>query len=194
MCGLTFALTVACCQDVFPGTEPPSLHHLYLLHPAFPSILLDLANATGTVTASEGKSRGRWGTVYTEEGRGCADRGEGDSVVPPRGGCVPADDGRTRVPSCSHAFPLVALVPGPSPESALWGQHPAHGVRTPSLQTCWKLWGSVVPSPRAHGANVSAGVCSASAIHQALCPGLAIQIRRVSRPCRSLGPGIHCKG
>ncbi|XP_059791327.1 protein FAM234B [Balaenoptera ricei] len=39
--------------DVVPGTEPPSLHHLYLLHPAFPSILLDLANATGTVTASE---------------------------------------------------------------------------------------------------------------------------------------------
>ncbi|XP_054939515.1 protein FAM234B-like isoform X2 [Physeter macrocephalus] len=39
--------------DVVLGTEPPSLHHLYLLHPAFPSILLDLANATGTVTASE---------------------------------------------------------------------------------------------------------------------------------------------
>ncbi|XP_045868471.1 protein FAM234B isoform X1 [Meles meles] len=40
-------------SDVIPGTGPPSLHHLYLLHPAFPSILLDLANATGTVTASE---------------------------------------------------------------------------------------------------------------------------------------------
>ncbi|XP_057558779.1 protein FAM234B isoform X2 [Hippopotamus amphibius kiboko] len=39
--------------DVVLGTEPSSLHHLYLLHPAFPSILLDLANATGTVTASE---------------------------------------------------------------------------------------------------------------------------------------------
>ncbi|XP_066864851.1 protein FAM234B isoform X2 [Kogia breviceps] len=39
--------------DVALGTEPPRLHHLYLLHPAFPSILLDLANATGTVTASE---------------------------------------------------------------------------------------------------------------------------------------------
>ncbi|XP_023373670.1 protein FAM234B [Otolemur garnettii] len=35
------------------GTEPPSLHHLYLLHPTFPSILLDLANTTGTVTAAE---------------------------------------------------------------------------------------------------------------------------------------------
>ncbi|XP_016052932.1 PREDICTED: protein FAM234B [Miniopterus natalensis] len=40
-------------SDVTLGMEPPSLHHLYLLHPAFPSILLDLANATGTVTASE---------------------------------------------------------------------------------------------------------------------------------------------
>ncbi|XP_036107204.1 protein FAM234B isoform X4 [Molossus molossus] len=42
-------------SDVILGTEPPGLHHLYLLHPAFPSILLDLANATGTVTASEGQ-------------------------------------------------------------------------------------------------------------------------------------------
>lgn len=33
--------------------EPPTLYHLYLLHPTFPSILLDLANTTGTVTASE---------------------------------------------------------------------------------------------------------------------------------------------
>ncbi|XP_047643462.1 protein FAM234B isoform X2 [Phacochoerus africanus] len=40
-------------SDVTLGTEAPGLHHLYLLHPAFPSILLDLANATGTVTASE---------------------------------------------------------------------------------------------------------------------------------------------
>uniref|UniRef100_A0A8D2BP90 FAM234A/B beta-propeller domain-containing protein n=1 Tax=Sus scrofa TaxID=9823 RepID=A0A8D2BP90_PIG len=40
-------------SDVTLGTEAPDLHHLYLLHPAFPSILLDLANATGTVTASE---------------------------------------------------------------------------------------------------------------------------------------------
>ncbi|XP_036312365.1 protein FAM234B [Pipistrellus kuhlii] len=40
-------------SDVLLGTEPPSLYHLYLLHPAFPSILLDLANATGTVTAAE---------------------------------------------------------------------------------------------------------------------------------------------
>ncbi|XP_006866104.1 PREDICTED: uncharacterized protein KIAA1467 homolog [Chrysochloris asiatica] len=35
------------------GTQPPRLYHLYLLHPAFPSILLDLANTTDTVTASE---------------------------------------------------------------------------------------------------------------------------------------------
>ncbi|XP_054974071.1 protein FAM234B [Sorex araneus] len=36
-----------------PTAEPPALYHLYLLHPTFPSILLDLANATGTVTASK---------------------------------------------------------------------------------------------------------------------------------------------
>ncbi|KAM4820394.1 protein FAM234B [Thomomys bottae] len=35
-----------------PGGEAPRLHHLYLLHPTFPSIVLDLANTTGTVTAS----------------------------------------------------------------------------------------------------------------------------------------------
>ncbi|XP_058138803.1 protein FAM234B [Dasypus novemcinctus] len=40
-------------SDIILGTEPSNLHHLYLLHPAFPSILLDLANTTGTVTASE---------------------------------------------------------------------------------------------------------------------------------------------
>uniref|UniRef100_A0A8I3WCG8 Family with sequence similarity 234 member B n=1 Tax=Callithrix jacchus TaxID=9483 RepID=A0A8I3WCG8_CALJA len=40
-------------SGIILGTEPPGLHHLYLLHPAFPSILLDLANTTGTVTASE---------------------------------------------------------------------------------------------------------------------------------------------
>uniref|UniRef100_A0A3Q2HS08 Family with sequence similarity 234 member B n=1 Tax=Equus caballus TaxID=9796 RepID=A0A3Q2HS08_HORSE len=47
------ALSAAPPNSDVQGTEPPSLHHLYLLHPAFPSILLDLANATGTVTASE---------------------------------------------------------------------------------------------------------------------------------------------
>ncbi|XP_040823179.1 protein FAM234B-like [Ochotona curzoniae] len=35
------------------GAELSHLYHLYLLHPTFPSILLDLANTTGTVTASE---------------------------------------------------------------------------------------------------------------------------------------------
>ncbi|XP_048191152.1 protein FAM234B [Perognathus longimembris pacificus] len=39
-------------SGVSPGAEAPGLHHLYLLHPAFPSILLDLANTTGIVTAS----------------------------------------------------------------------------------------------------------------------------------------------
>uniref|UniRef100_A0A8C8YY76 Family with sequence similarity 234 member B n=1 Tax=Prolemur simus TaxID=1328070 RepID=A0A8C8YY76_PROSS len=55
-CGnvVTFVfLFVADCQDAVQGTEPPSLYHLYLLHPAFPSILLDLANTTGIVTASQ---------------------------------------------------------------------------------------------------------------------------------------------
>ncbi|XP_021114814.1 protein FAM234B isoform X2 [Heterocephalus glaber] len=40
-------------SDAILGADPPSLYHLYLLHPTFPSILLDLANATGTVTASK---------------------------------------------------------------------------------------------------------------------------------------------
>ncbi|VTJ60433.1 Hypothetical predicted protein [Marmota monax] len=40
-------------SDALMGAEPPSLHHLYLLHPAFPSIFLDLTNTSGTVTASE---------------------------------------------------------------------------------------------------------------------------------------------
>lgn len=44
------------CQDDAPGAQPPGLYHLYLLHPTFPSILLDLTNTTGIVTASEGES------------------------------------------------------------------------------------------------------------------------------------------
>lgn len=73
MCGnvelpLLFLFAVHC-QDIILGTEPPSLHHLYLLHPAFPSILLDLANTTGTVTASEGESRCQRESVYTDGGR-----------------------------------------------------------------------------------------------------------------------------
>ncbi|XP_010636709.1 protein FAM234B isoform X1 [Fukomys damarensis] len=40
-------------SDAMPGAAVPSSYHLYLLHPTFPSILLDLANATGTVTASQ---------------------------------------------------------------------------------------------------------------------------------------------
>ncbi|XP_043822763.1 protein FAM234B [Dromiciops gliroides] len=39
-------------SDLNSETEPPGLHHLYLLHPTFPTILLDLANDTGTVNAS----------------------------------------------------------------------------------------------------------------------------------------------
>ncbi|KAM7335623.1 hypothetical protein ACRRTK_006100 [Alexandromys fortis] len=48
------ALTAASpSSDDTPGAEPPGLYHLYLLHPAFPSIFLDLTNTTGIVTASE---------------------------------------------------------------------------------------------------------------------------------------------
>uniref|UniRef100_A0A4X2KHH5 Family with sequence similarity 234 member B n=2 Tax=Vombatus ursinus TaxID=29139 RepID=A0A4X2KHH5_VOMUR len=39
-------------SDLNSGTEPPVLHHLYLLHPTFPTILLDLANDTSAVNAS----------------------------------------------------------------------------------------------------------------------------------------------
>ncbi|XP_012369032.2 protein FAM234B [Octodon degus] len=39
--------------DGILGADGPRLYHLYLLHPTFPSILLDLSNATGTVTASK---------------------------------------------------------------------------------------------------------------------------------------------
>uniref|UniRef100_A0A8C8R6G1 Family with sequence similarity 234 member B n=1 Tax=Pelusios castaneus TaxID=367368 RepID=A0A8C8R6G1_9SAUR len=41
-------------QNLEPGLrkERPGLHHLYLLHPTFPTLLLDLTNITDTVTAS----------------------------------------------------------------------------------------------------------------------------------------------
>ncbi|XP_067167315.1 protein FAM234B isoform X3 [Apteryx mantelli] len=41
-------------QSLQPGprTEHPGLHHLYLLHPVFPTVLLDLTNATDKVIAS----------------------------------------------------------------------------------------------------------------------------------------------
>ncbi|CAO2598226.1 Protein FAM234B [Lemmus lemmus] len=39
-------------SDDIPGVEPPGFYHLYLIHPAFPSILLDLTNTTGIVTTS----------------------------------------------------------------------------------------------------------------------------------------------
>ncbi|NXA54359.1 F234B protein, partial [Nothocercus julius] len=35
-----------------PRTERPGLHHLYFLHPVFPTVLLDLTNATDKVIAS----------------------------------------------------------------------------------------------------------------------------------------------
>ncbi|XP_053798583.1 protein FAM234B isoform X2 [Vidua chalybeata] len=41
-------------QSLQPGprSERPGLHHLYLLHPVFPTVLLDLTNATDKVIAS----------------------------------------------------------------------------------------------------------------------------------------------
>ncbi|XP_005308977.1 protein FAM234B [Chrysemys picta bellii] len=41
-------------QNLEPGprNKHPGLHHLYLLHPTFPALLLDLTNVTDTVTAS----------------------------------------------------------------------------------------------------------------------------------------------
>ncbi|XP_028602223.2 protein FAM234B isoform X2 [Podarcis muralis] len=40
-------------QSLLKSLEPsPRVHHLYLLHPSFPTVLLDLSNTTGTVTAS----------------------------------------------------------------------------------------------------------------------------------------------
>ncbi|XP_062989729.1 protein FAM234B isoform X1 [Elgaria multicarinata webbii] len=40
-------------QSLLKSLEPsPRVHHLYLLHPTFPTVLLDLSNTTGTVTAS----------------------------------------------------------------------------------------------------------------------------------------------
>ncbi|XP_074433058.1 protein FAM234B isoform X2 [Larus michahellis] len=41
-------------QRLQPGLRPerPGLHHLYLLHPVFPTVLLDLTNATDKVIAS----------------------------------------------------------------------------------------------------------------------------------------------
>ncbi|NXW80163.1 F234B protein, partial [Hirundo rustica] len=41
-------------QSLQPGPRPehPGLHHLYLLHPVFPTVLLDLTNATDKVIAS----------------------------------------------------------------------------------------------------------------------------------------------
>ncbi|XP_013907722.1 PREDICTED: uncharacterized protein KIAA1467 homolog isoform X1 [Thamnophis sirtalis] len=40
-------------QSLFKSLEPrPRIHHLYLLHPTFPSVLLDLSNTTDPVIAS----------------------------------------------------------------------------------------------------------------------------------------------
>lgn len=118
MCGnaelpLLFLFTSPC-QGVVLGAEPPSLHHLYLLHPAFPLILLDLANATGTVTASKGQSRGQWESVYAYGGEDVLAVCEGTTVLPGEG-CVLSDDSRGCVLSRPR-FPWGLWCPEPWPE------------------------------------------------------------------------------
>ncbi|XP_019600316.2 protein FAM234B isoform X2 [Rhinolophus sinicus] len=62
--------------------EPPSLHHLYLLHPAFPLILLDLANATGTVTASKVGINDLWkDAFYVTRTTGPSSKGHSTPLV-----------------------------------------------------------------------------------------------------------------
>lgn len=46
-------------QQPGPRLERPGLHHLYLLHPVFPTVLLDLTNATDKVIASAGEYKWR---------------------------------------------------------------------------------------------------------------------------------------
>lgn len=127
-------------QDVILGMEPSSLHHLYLLHPAFPSILLDLANATGTVTASEGESR-QWRESVLAV---C-----GNTTVLPRDGGMLSGDSR----GCAEPllFSLLSLVPQPIDTAFPWEEHQAQRVRTCTLGTlgiCSKLRGKCSPIPK----------------------------------------------
>lgn len=46
-------------QQPGPRSECPGLHHLYLLHPVFPTVLLDLTNATDKVIASASEYKWR---------------------------------------------------------------------------------------------------------------------------------------
>ncbi|GAB1291370.1 Protein FAM234B [Apodemus speciosus] len=68
--------------DDSSGAEPPGLYHLYLLHPAFPSILLDLSNTTGIVTASEVGINDIWkDAFYVTRTTGMSPEGHPTSLV-----------------------------------------------------------------------------------------------------------------
>lgn len=77
------ALTAASLSsDDSSGAEPPGLYHLYLLHPAFPSILLDLSNTTGIVTASEVGINDIWkDAFYVTRTTGMSPEGHPTSLV-----------------------------------------------------------------------------------------------------------------
>nr|BAB31206.1 unnamed protein product [Mus musculus] len=77
------ALTAASLSsDDSSGAEPPGLYHLYLLHPAFPSILLDLSNTTGVVTASEVGINDIWkDAFYVTRTTGMSPEGHPTSLV-----------------------------------------------------------------------------------------------------------------
>lgn len=77
------ALTAASLSsDDSSGAEPPSLYHLYLLHPAFPSVLLDLSNATGIVTAAEVGVNDIWkDAFYVTRTTGMSPEGHTTSLV-----------------------------------------------------------------------------------------------------------------
>ncbi|XP_055466709.1 protein FAM234B [Psammomys obesus] len=74
--------TASLSSDESPGAEPLGLYHLYLLHPAFPSILLDLSNTTGIVTASEVGINDIWkDAFYVTRTTGMSPEGHPTSLV-----------------------------------------------------------------------------------------------------------------
>ncbi|XP_028636889.1 protein FAM234B isoform X3 [Grammomys surdaster] len=77
------ALTAASLSsDDSSGAEPPGLYHLYLLHPAFPSLLLELSNTTGIVTASEVGINDIWkDAFYVTRTTGMSPEGHPASLV-----------------------------------------------------------------------------------------------------------------
>ncbi|XP_063142441.1 protein FAM234B isoform X4 [Rattus norvegicus] len=77
------ALTAASLSsDDSSGAEPSGLYHLYLLHPAFPSVLLDLSNTTGIVTAAEVGVNDIWkDAFYVTRTTGMSPEGHTTSLV-----------------------------------------------------------------------------------------------------------------